>query len=96
MFPNLDFFHFDENTLTYGNYGGLHYSAGMFGGTITGTPADPPPVDAYDALFYEHDLAYQQSSDRVELIQADVAVVEGVYGLLTDAVSTIGVDCLVL
>ena len=44
----------------YGNYGGLNYSSGVVGGTITET--SPPPVDAYDAAFYLHDLAYQSSS----------------------------------
>jgi hypothetical protein len=37
-------------TLTYGNYGGLNYSAGVVGGTITEN--SPPPVDAYDAAFF--------------------------------------------
>ena len=36
-------------TITYGNYGGLNYSAGVVGGTITET--SPPPVNAYDAAF---------------------------------------------
>jgi hypothetical protein len=35
----------------YGNYGGANYSAGEIGGHITGTSADPPPVDQLDALF---------------------------------------------
>jgi hypothetical protein len=87
MFPNWDAFHFDGNTLTYGNYGGLDYSAGTLGGTITGTSADPVPVDAYDALFYQHDLAYKHSSDPAELLQAHIQVVEGVYGMLHQAIS---------
>ena len=34
-FPNPDYFDFQENTIIYGNYGGLDYSAGEIGGTIT-------------------------------------------------------------
>jgi len=89
MFPNLENFRLiDDTTLVYGNYGGLDYSAGQPGGSITGTPADVAPVDAYDALFYQHDLAYTQTSDPVELIPAHVAVVEGVVDLLRDALGT--------
>ena len=78
MFPKIDYFKFDSHNLSYGNYGGFDYSAGVAGGSITGTSADPAPVDAYDALFYSHDLAYQQSSNPVELRQADIQVV-GAY-----------------
>ena len=46
---------------TYGNYGGPGYTAGTLGGTAS-VPADPPPVDALDQLFYEHDLALQQAN----------------------------------
>src|SRR3954452_4794908 len=60
-FPNPDYFNFDDGSLTYASYGGKNYSAGEFGGTITGTPGDPPPVDAYDQEFYEHDLVAQTS-----------------------------------
>ena len=86
MFPNLQNFRLiDDATLVYGNYGGLDYTAGQLNGTITGTSADPAPVDAYDALFYQHDLAFMQTSDPIELIPAHVAVVEGVVDLLQDA-----------
>ena len=67
------------DTLTYGNYGGLNYSAGVVGGTITET--SPPPVDAYDAAFYLHDLAYQSSSDPAVRIPADIQVAETVSDL---------------
>ena len=66
-------------TPTYGNYGGLNYSAGVVGGTITET--SPPPVDAYDAAFYLHDLAHQSSSDPVVRLPADVQVAESLYDL---------------
>jgi hypothetical protein len=82
MLPDLGFFSFQNDTLTYGNYGGLDYSAGQFGGTVTGTSLDPAPVDAFDQLFYEHDLAYQGPTTPVELIPAHIAVVEGVVDLL--------------
>jgi Ca2+-binding RTX toxin-like protein len=67
------------DTPTYGNYGGLNYSAGVVGGTITET--SPPPVDAYDAAFYLHDLAYQSSTDPAVRLPADVQVVESVSDL---------------
>ena len=59
---------FDPNSLepsthgipipSYGNYGGPNYSAGVENGRTPETP-NPPPLDALDALFYEHDLVYQ-------------------------------------
>src|SRR5215204_4771693 len=64
-------------TLHYGNYGGLNYSAGVVGGTITET--SPPPVNAYDAAFYLHDLVYQSSSDPAVRLPADIQVAESVY-----------------
>ena len=82
MSLNLKYFHFGENGLYYGNYGGLDYSAGAENGTITGTSADPTPVDAYDKLFYEHDLALQQASGTEERLEAHVDVITGVYDLL--------------
>ena len=84
MLPQLQYFHFGENGLYYGEYGGVDYSAGVEDGKITGTSADPAPVDAYDKLFYEHDLALQNASSPAERLEAHVNVVEGVYGLLTD------------
>jgi Ca2+-binding RTX toxin-like protein len=66
-------------TLTYGNYGGLNYSAGVVGGMITET--SPPPVDAYDAAFYLHDLAYQSSSDPALRLPADVQLAERLIDL---------------
>jgi hypothetical protein len=66
-------------TLTYGNYGGLNYSAGVVGGTITET--SPPPVDAYDAAFYLHDLAHQSSSDPALRLPADVQLAERLIDL---------------
>jgi Ca2+-binding RTX toxin-like protein len=66
-------------TLTYGNYGGVNYSAGVVGGTITET--SPPPVNAYDAAFYLHDLAYQSSSDPAVRLPADVQLAEALYEL---------------
>ena len=96
MFPDLGNFHLIDDTLTYGNYGGLDYTAGQIGGTITGTTADPAPVDAYDALFYQHDLAYTFTSDPVELIPAHIAVVEGVVDLLQQAIASQPNDLLIL
>jgi hypothetical protein len=66
-------------TLHYGNYGGLNYSAGVVGGTITET--SPPPIDAYDAAFYLHDLAYQSSSDPAVRLPADVQLAESLNDL---------------
>ncbi|QFU15808.1 hypothetical protein [Microvirga thermotolerans] len=84
MLPQLQYFHFGDNGLYYGNYGGLDYSAGVEDGTAQ-VPADPPPVDAYDQLFYEHDLALQQASSPAERLEAHIEVVEGVYGLFSQA-----------
>jgi hypothetical protein len=58
MFFNLANLHFADHMLTYGNYGGLNYSAGVVGGTIT--DSSPPPVDPIDTLFYQHDFVYQK------------------------------------
>ena len=66
---------------TYGNYGGPNYSAGEVGGKITGTSADPPPVDPLDKLFYQHDFAYQTSTDPLERAAADVQLVESMHAL---------------
>ena len=84
MFFDLDFLKFADHMLTYGNYGGLNYSSGVVGGTITGSsPPDAVPVDPLDALFYQHDLVYQTYTDPTVLRTADVqlavGVVEGVY-----------------
>ena len=78
----LKYFHFGDHGLYYGNYGGLEYSAGTENGTITGTSLDPEPVDAYDQVFYEHDLALQQASSTEERLEAHVNVITGVYDLL--------------
>jgi hypothetical protein len=51
---------------TYGNYGGPGYTAGILGGTTPYPPNPlPPPVDALDQLFYNHDLVFQQVRDGV-------------------------------
>jgi hypothetical protein len=65
----------------YGNYGGANYSAGEIGGHITGTSADPPPVDPLDALFYQHDLVYQTSTNPLVRAAADVQLVESMHAL---------------
>jgi hypothetical protein len=69
----------------YGNYGGPDYTAGVLEGTTPETP-DPAPVDALDALFYQHDLVYQHFRDGVItnpalLVAADVHLVESMYAL---------------
>jgi hypothetical protein len=65
----------------YGNYGGANYSAGQIGGHITGTSADPPPVDQLDALFYQHDLVYQISTNPLVRAAADVQLIESMHAL---------------
>jgi hypothetical protein len=62
---------------TYGNYGGPDYSDGSVGGAI------PPsgallPVDKLDALFYAHDLAYQQNPSATEISSADLTLIHGI------------------
>ncbi len=83
MLPNPKYFHIGDNGIYYGLYGGLDYSAGVEDGEITGSPADPAPVDAFDLLFYNHDYALQQATTREERLEAHVEVVEGVYELVT-------------
>jgi len=51
------------------------------GGKITGTSADPPPVDPLDALFYQHDFAYQTSTNSLVRAAADVQLVESMHAL---------------
>jgi hypothetical protein len=87
-FLNPDYFDFYDNTLIYGNYGGLDYSAGEIGGTITQTAQDPAPLDTYDEAFYEHDLVAQQTSDPVDLLESHVEVVQNVSTLFYNAVSS--------
>ena len=81
MLPTLEYFHFGDHGPYYGNYGGLDYSAGIEDGRAS-SPPNPPPVDQYDQLFYEHDYALQNASTREERLDAHVDVVRGVYELL--------------
>jgi len=57
---------------TYGNYGGPGYTAGTIGGTAS-DPANPPPVDALDQIFYQHDLALQ--TDPAAIVAASITAV---------------------
>jgi hypothetical protein len=87
-FPNPDYFDFQENTIIYGNYGGLDYSAGEIGGTITDTSLETAPtMDNYDKEFYEHDLVAQQTSDPAVLLESHIDVVQDVTTLLYNAFS---------
>jgi hypothetical protein len=66
---------------TYGNYGGPGYSAGEIGGTtplLNELTADTQPKDALDALFYTHDLAYEQNPGSPT---ADLALIQGITAL---------------
>ncbi|ANY82984.1 hypothetical protein BB934_32730 (plasmid) [Microvirga ossetica] len=83
MLPDPKYFHIGDNGIYYGLYGGLDYSAGVEDGKVTGTSADPPPVDAFDQLFYNHDYTLQQATTREERLEAHVDVVRGVYELVT-------------
>jgi hypothetical protein len=82
---------FDPSSLTasthgipipsYGNYGGSNYSAGVEGGNAS-DPNAPPPVDALDSLFYQHDLVYQNPNSTAQNIaDADVTLVAGMSAL---------------
>src|SRR5262249_5016 len=101
---------FDPSSLTasthgipipsYGNYGGSNYSAGVEGGSAS-DPNAPPPVDALDSLFYQHDLVYQNPNSTAQNIaDADVTLVAGMSALaptlgsealLYDSLATIGI-----
>ncbi|HWL82802.1 MAG TPA: hypothetical protein VNR89_17775 [Roseomonas sp.] len=66
---------------TYGNYGGPGYSNGQ----VLASPDQPvdysaPPVDALDALFRFHDIAYDSPSNEVRA-EADLALIRGIEGL---------------
>ncbi|MDJ0388508.1 hypothetical protein QMO56_10310 [Roseomonas sp. E05] len=78
----------DDTTIpTYGNYGGPGYS----NGEVLATPDQPvdysaPPVDALDALFRFHDMAYDSPSTEVRA-EADLALIHGIEGLSRTALS---------
>jgi hypothetical protein len=81
----------DNITFTYGNYGGLNYSAGQIGGR-TPYNIDPnipgqAPIDFLDALFYQHDFVYQAYQDGFvsedTLPGADINLIEEMIGLAT-------------
>ena len=67
---------------TYGNYGGPAYTAGQFGAT-TPEPSEltaaTQPLDQLDALFYQHDRAYQHFSQGkgtfLDIVSADVRLI---------------------
>ena len=66
---------------TYGNYGGPGYSNGQ----VLSSPDQPvdysaPPVDALDALFRFHDMAYDSPSTLVRA-EGDLALIKGIEGL---------------
>ncbi|MBI5260977.1 MAG: hypothetical protein HY852_04060 [Bradyrhizobium sp.] len=74
---------------SYGNYGGVNYSAGQEGGT-TPEPGSAdylanPPKDNLDQLFYTHDLAYQHFEDQtatvLQTFDADANLAKGMYAL---------------
>lgn len=70
---------------TYGNYGGPLYS----NGEVLASPDQPvdytaPPVDALDALFRTHDMAYD-SPDSLERAEGDLALIQGIKALSRDS-----------
>jgi hypothetical protein len=75
---------------TYGNYGGPNYSDGRVLLPTEVTPLTTPPVDALDALFQEHDRAYNNSSDPLTLAQADLGLIRGIAALSDDQLSAEG------
>ncbi|TYO60802.1 hypothetical protein FXV83_41825 [Bradyrhizobium hipponense] len=101
MYINWDVtMRFDPNSLvpstqhgipvpSYGNYGGVNYSAGQEGGTTpeVGSAAylAHPPKDDLDQLFYAHDLVYQHLRDGtatvLQTFDADAKLLEGMYTL---------------
>ena len=66
---------------TYGNYGGPNYTEGRLSvpGEIHAFAV--PPVDALDALFLKHDMAYYGSSDPRVLAHADLELARGIAAL---------------
>lgn len=75
---------------TYGNYGGPGYS----NGEVLTSPDQPldysaPPVDALDALFRFHDIAYGSPDNEVRA-EADLALIHGIEGLSRTSISAEG------
>ena len=62
---------------TYGNYGGPDYSDGSVGGIIP-TSGALRWVDPLDHLFFNHDLAYQNSGATTEIPSADLTLIHGI------------------
>ncbi|MEM9479451.1 MAG: hypothetical protein AAGA58_07345 [Verrucomicrobiota bacterium] len=63
-----------KEKLFYGNYGGPGNNGGR-------------PIDALDALFYEHDKAYVEGYRLRKLRESDRALVEGLEALDADGLS---------
>ncbi|MFC4174047.1 hypothetical protein ACFOYU_18670 [Microvirga sp. GCM10011540] len=75
---------------TYGNYGGPNYSDGRILLPTEDSPLAAPAVDALDALFREHDRAYNNSTDPLVLAQADLQLIRGISALPESQLSAEG------
>ena len=60
---------FTRGTPTYGNYGGIGWTGGARGGSF-----DVQPVDAFDAAFRTHDIAYRATESSLGRQIADLAL----------------------
>ena len=91
---NINFdqlFYIDSGTLqpaesgialpTYGNFGGVGYSHGVFVLDPDLAQFDPAPVDALDQLFQVHDQAYAVATATAEQSVADVELIRGIGAL---------------
>jgi hypothetical protein len=66
---------------TYGNYGGPGYSNGaVLTSPNQAVDYSVPPVDALDALFRFHDMAYDSPS-LLTRAEGDLALIRGIEGL---------------
>ena len=70
----------EQHLPTYGNYGGLDYSGGVF--VLPGQQPDysVTPIDDLDALFLEHDKGSGAPTSDLRA-DADYALLVGIHGL---------------
>lgn len=73
--------------LTYGNWGGPGYSAGVYNDDPAATDKTVPGIDKMDEAFKVHDLAYQASTDPDARDAADRELVKTLKELSTEGMN---------
>jgi Ca2+-binding RTX toxin-like protein len=72
--------------VTYGNYCGPGWTAGIWDGSYKDAQEGPPSVDQIDELCRVHDLRYENASPR-ERLAADKVLIDGINGFLNSPAS---------